>query len=120
MRNVLLIKQLRCLWSAVWQMRLIGRLRGAVDRLNPDIPAQAREEASRKVLSESRSLEQGWQYVSEINLTIDVGLEKQTKGPEHPEGTRVTCLSGRNLILEQSRENEPFSCKCLTDMNLVI
>jgi type I restriction enzyme, R subunit len=36
---------------------LVGRLRDAVDRLNPDIPAQAREEALRKVLRpESASL----------------------------------------------------------------
>ncbi|MCH7724874.1 MAG: type I restriction endonuclease subunit R, partial [Planctomycetes bacterium] len=36
---------------------LVGRLRDAIDRLNPDIPAQAREEALRKVLHpESPSL----------------------------------------------------------------
>jgi type I restriction enzyme R subunit len=32
------------------QVLLVGRLRDAVERLNPDIPAQAREEAIRKVL----------------------------------------------------------------------
>ena len=29
---------------------LVGRLREAIDRINPDIPAEAREEALRKVL----------------------------------------------------------------------
>jgi type I restriction enzyme, R subunit len=39
------------------QVVLVGRLRDAVERLNPDVPAQAREEALRKVLyPESPSL----------------------------------------------------------------
>ena len=57
---------------------LAGRLRAAIDRLNPDIPAEAREEAFRKVLRPESPLLVGNNRVFHAMLRDGVEVEYRT------------------------------------------
>jgi type I restriction enzyme R subunit len=82
------------------QMVLEGRLRDAVLRLNPDVPAEARDEAIRKALTVSSSMlvdanHAGWHY-----LARGVTVEHQVIGGE----SRYTQV--RLVDFEDATEND--------------